>query len=103
VTGIELRSVDVNEYNEIEQFVKMTCGCKLSNGGPCSNLFIEKFCEIRAQCQELNKESLDYILLGQIMALTNTSRQITSRKRSATQRFRQSYSYSHEGIKVSYT
>lgn len=74
---LELRSIDENEIHKIEEFVRNSCGCKNDNGGPCSNVFsADKIGLVRAQCSELDKPSLDYVLLGQVMAFTKTSSQL---------------------------
>ena len=41
--------------SKIDHFVKQTCGCKNSNGGPCSDVLASKFSLLRAQCAELDK------------------------------------------------
>ena len=99
VGALELRLIDEEEMTKIDDFVKQTCGCKNSNGGPCSDVLASKFSLLRAQCAELDKTSLDYVMLGELMAMTKTS-DITSRKRPSKLRERQSYDYSHEGVKV---
>ena len=100
IVPLELMPLDMKEKNEIEKFVTNTCGCKMNNGGPCSDKFADKFYTVRAQCADLDKESLDLVLLGQIMALMNTSEEITSRRRPSVTRQRYSYIYYHEGVKV---
>ena len=54
---------------------------------------------IRAQCAELDRASLDYVLLGQVMALTHTDLLLLTEV-MVLNRERFSYSYYHEGIKV---
>ena len=97
---LELRAVDEEERRKIEEFVDKTCGCKKVNGGPCSIPLADKFGIVRARCAEMDKTSLDFIILGQLMALTSTSSQVTSRRRPSTERVRKSYAYYHEGVQV---
>ena len=68
----ELRVIDEIERVKIEKFVEETCGCTKVNGGPCSNVFTEKFPVVSAQCAEMDRASLDYVQLGELMASTNT-------------------------------
>ena len=85
---------------DIENFVSNTCGCKKNNGGPCSAIFADKFYSVRAQCADLDKQSLDCVLLGQMMALMNMSDEVHDRGHPSVPRQRYSYAYYHEGVKV---
>ena len=98
--GFELRPLDEKEKNDIDNFISKTCGCKLYNGGPCSLLFANKFYSVRAQCADLDKASLDSVLLGEIMVLMNKSDKVHDRGRSSKTRDRCSCTYCHEGVKV---
>ena len=73
VGALELRPIDEEEMTKIDHFIKQTCGCKNNNGGPCSDVLASKFSLLRAQCAELDKTSLDYVMLGELMAMTKTS------------------------------
>ena len=99
VGALELRPIHEEEMTKIDHFIKQTCGCKNNNGGPCSDVLASKFSLLRAQCAELDKTSLDYVMLEELMAMTKTS-DITSRKHPSKTRERQSYDYCHEGVKV---
>ena len=96
----ELRAIDEVEKVKIEKFIAETCGCKKVNDGPCSNILATKFPIIRAQCAELDRASLDYVLLGELMASINTVSTVTHRGHPSKQRERCSYTYYHEGVKV---
>lgn len=96
----ELRPIDEKEQRIVEEFLEKTCGCRNVNGGPCSVALAEKFLVARARCAELDKTSLDYVLLGQVMASMNTGTDIISRRRPSKERERNSYKYYHEGVKV---
>ena len=95
--GFELRVIDEIERVKIETFVEETCGCTKVNGGPCSNVLAEKFPVIRAQCAEMDRASLDYVLLGELMASAST---VIHRGHPSKERERFSYTYYHEGVKV---
>ena len=73
---LDCRAVDLEEEQKVTKFHKDICGCKLVNGGPCSASFTkEDLCAAGNQCFGLDDQSLDYLLMGQIMAGTSTQPQ----------------------------
>ena len=64
---LELRQKDIREDETITEFVEEGCGCPLN----CSSTFSRNYYELtRGQCAELSHETLDIVIIGQLMALT---------------------------------
>ena len=60
---------DIEEEDKVANFTQSGCGSTLYYGDPCSTAFTaDHLCNIRSHCQELDRSSLDLVLLGQIMA-----------------------------------
>ena len=63
------RELDENEEREIQKFYLHGCGCKINKSSSCHTQFpIEHYKKMRNECMELTKESLDCLIVGQIMA-----------------------------------
>ncbi len=63
------REIDVDEMKSVREFITKTCKCTKKNGGPCSTYFsFEQLTDHRMQMAELDNESLDLVILGQINA-----------------------------------
>ena len=70
---IELRPCDVNEEELVAQFVATGCSCAKR----CSSQFSKEYIQsMRAQCFDLSRNELDMVLLGQLIASTNTSNKV---------------------------
>ena len=64
-----LRPCDTEEEEMVAQFASAGCGCSKK----CSSQFsVDYVRDIRAQCYDLTHSELDMVLLGQLMASTNT-------------------------------
>ena len=60
---------DVVEEEVAANVTQTSCRCTLYFGGPCNRAFsIEHLTSIRNQCQNLDRPSLDFVFLRQIMA-----------------------------------
>ena len=68
-----LRPCDTEEEEMVAQFASAGCGCSKK----CSSQFSVNYVrDIRAQCYDLTHSELDMVLLGQLMASTNTSEKV---------------------------
>ena len=68
-----LRPCDTEEEEMVPQFASAGCGCSKK----CSSQFsVDYVRDIRAQCYDLTHSELDMVLLGQLMASTNTSEKV---------------------------
>ena len=82
---------------------RTSCGCKLNKGNPCCYLFSEEHVSsIRDSCSALDHQSLDLVILGQVMASVKTSQTIEHRGYTPNERERSITFFFHEGIKVTY-
>ena len=98
---LELRPVDEQEEDKIKRFVEIGCGCQSNSELNCSSLFsLSHYREIRNSCAELDHDSLDLVVMGQLMALTTNSTTVTDKNDQAQERQRQSTVYMHLGQKV---
>ena len=94
----EWSDADKKEEKEIEESVREGCGCEVLNGKPCSAQFTTShYREMRNYCAELDRDSLDLVVLGQIMALTSTSEMVIKRK---TERKKSTVLFRHLSQKV---
>ena len=65
----ELRELDKEETENVQQLNATTCGCSKRNGSPCSDYFtVQDLSELRMQMSELESEQLDLVVLSQIHA-----------------------------------
>ena len=98
---IEERDVDIKERERLSKFWDSTCNCTTYKGGPCNRAFsIEYIRSIRDQCLSLDRQSLDLVLMGQLMANVRRSTSLTNRTHCTKQREREHTTYYHQGIKV---
>ena len=100
IVDIEMREIDMKEEDSIRCFVAEECGCTLFNGTSCStNVSLDYYQIKRNECAELDHDSLDLVIMAQIMAnssdgsVRHRGRETHDRKRMATQFF-------HNGKKV---
>ena len=96
--SIEPRDIDTREEEMISLFVETGCGCQLYKKGPCIGAFTTDHIKTtRNSCAELDKESLDMLVLGHIVAMNVSS---DLKKTTSKERLRSSSAYFHQGIKV---
>ena len=102
--AIEEFDLDKSEKQKIRDFMDTGCGCTVNKGKPCFNQFSEthyssivlcvnkgkpsfnQFSEthystMRNNCAELDHNSLDIVIISQIMASTNISEFLEIRER----------------------
>ena len=102
---IEFRNLDVQEEDDIHEFVNHGCSCSLGPGGGncCRQFSYTHYAEMRSWCAELTSAELDLVMLGQAMANTNTS-DLTIRSvqhhHQPHERQRTSSTYYHQGQQV---
>ena len=95
-------ALDVAEDNKVATFISNTCGCSSLKGQPCSTAFTADSIRVtRAQCQGLDHASLDFVLMGQIMANTTNSAQSLVSGPTRTSRQKPYTKFYHQRIKVS--
>ena len=80
----------MEEKERIERFLMEGCDC--GRRAPCCMLFSREYYEtLRAQCQELERSTLDMVIMGYLLgSLKNTKSE------------RQRITYYHRGHKVTY-
>lgn len=62
------------EEKKCQEFLERTCGCRLNNGSPCSNLIpLEKYVSHRYEAAALTRDQLDLVLIGAVMSLVNSN------------------------------
>ena len=68
-SGVELRDLDVEEVQAVQNFVDSNCGCSKKQGEPCSGYFDrQQYEEARMSMAELEGDQLDLVILSQINA-----------------------------------
>ncbi len=71
--SLELRLRDISEDQKVEQFMTTGCSCTKWKGNSCSFQFTsEHVKDMRLSCMELTHSELDLIIMGQVLACTNT-------------------------------
>ena len=96
-----MRSIDLREKEVIDRFLSDGCDCK--KGVPCHTLFTREYYEtVRAQCQELDRSTLDMVIMGYLLGSLNTSTEVarSSSHRTPKERERQRLKYYHRGQMV---
>ena len=95
---LELRPCDAMEEQLVTQFAMAGCGCNKK----CSSQFsADYFHDMRAQCYDLSHSELDMILLGQLLASTNSSnRVVVTSGHLERDRKKQYTTYHHAGKAV---
>ena len=99
---IEERSEDtINDEDVCREFIEKTCGCKKVGGRPCSSQFsLAYYLERQAQASVLNRNELDLVMLGSIMATTRTDEDVTHGRHKPIKRQRPRANYLHNGCEV---
>jgi len=78
------------------EFVNNTCGCKISDGKPCSGLFsLEQYIDLRAQSSFFTHDQLDLVLMGSLMSTVNDSDKGVGQNSAKRQRI--TVNYMHRG------
>ena len=99
-----MMNTDVNETKAIDNFIREGCDCiRGAKVTPCYTLFTREYYEnMRSQCQELDRNTLDMVIMGYLLGSMSDS-QHTNREcshRAPKQRERQRFKYYHKGLKV---
>ncbi|XP_065901333.1 uncharacterized protein [Dysidea avara] len=93
--------VDEREGLLCEEFVVNTCGCKKTDGRPCSSQFTtEHLIEMRAQASLMTHDELDMVILGSLMTTLNRSENIIDGRHKAKRRQRNYSDYMHNRVPV---
>ena len=72
--SIELRPCDVDETGMVQQFMQRGCGCRKWDGKPCSQQFLIDYVKnTRLAFMDLSSTELDLLVMGQLLATTNTT------------------------------
>ena len=67
---VEHDETNDEEWRRIARFLTGGCSCKLLDGTPCSTQFTALMLqEARDECQQLTREQLDMVVMGQLRAL----------------------------------
>ncbi len=98
-TEITLQPTDIEENRLVAKFFDEGCGCSKLKGQNCVQQFSASVVqEFRSQCQQLSRNELDMILIGQLEAFgDNSDNTSTEWRHSPTQRSRIHCSYHHKG------
>ena len=94
VCEIEWQPCDLSKQNIVEEFVAVGCCCRKGfNNTSCSLPFnTEYMSTFRSSCAELSKQELDMIVIGEIVAFTNSDP-----NHSSILRMRDICHYMHQG------
>ena len=72
------------ELEKCAEFVRKTCGCKMSRGKPCSSLFTrEYYIDLRSQASLLTREQLNLVLMGSVMSTVSDGDVVHGRHKPA--------------------
>ena len=97
----DVRPADEREDERIRRFITKGCGCLINDDRNCSLLFPFSHYRLnRDSCAELELDSLDLVIMGQLMALTVNTDVILNKNRETQERQRTSTQYLHLGQKV---
>ncbi len=90
---------DSDESKLIAEFLENGCGCTLRNGQDCCQKFsANHIADTHSQCAALSHDELDMLILGQLMALINTSDTVVTESRHSSKHREHTYTtYSHGG------
>ena len=92
--------IEMREEDSIRCFVAEECGCTLFNGTSCSTMFSSDYYKIRRNdCAELDHDSLDLVIMAQIMA-NSSDGSVRHRGRETHERKRMATQFLHNGKKV---
>ena len=68
-TSVPPQTDPLPDSEEVDAFLAVGCGWSRAGGQPCPALFSkEHYEDVRQSCQELSRNELDMIVMGQIMA-----------------------------------
>ena len=92
---VELRPCDSVEEGLLATFTAVGCGCSKKCSSQYSLSYIR---DMRAQCYDLSHSELDLVLLGQLVAFTNTSEKVVIESGHLGKERKKAYrSYHHAG------
>ena len=92
---VVLRPCDTNEEELVAEFVSTGCSCSKQCSSQFSSGYIQ---DMRAHCLELSRNELDMVLLGQLIASTNTSNKVAKESRHLEKERERAYTtYYHAG------
>ena len=99
---LDRREIDKKEEEIVKTFVVEGCACNLNGGNGCSKFFSEEhYQSMRNQCVKRDHDSLDLLIMGQIMAnTTQSSTVIEHTTRCDKERERVTTQFFHQGKKV---
>ena len=84
-----IQSASDPQEQVVVTFVQKTCRCLKWKGKPCSSQFSTEYLgDTRSSCFELQKNELDLLILGQLLALSSSCSDVTTDNRSPTPRER---------------
>ena len=79
---VDIRPCDREEDMLVEDIMQRGCGCNKWSGECCSKQFTEAYVkETRLGFRELSTKELDLIVMGQLIASTNTSAEVVTTSR----------------------
>ena len=95
--SLELRPCDIDEDQVVEEFMRRGCSCTKWGGKACSRQFTTEHVKAtRLSMKELTTSQLDLVLMGQLMATTNTcDTTITDKKHHQSHQRKRDYTTGH--------
>ena len=89
------------DVHNCQEFVEKTCGCHLANGRPYSSLLsVEHSIQLRAQSSFLNRDELDFTLIGAIMSTVMHDDHVRDGRHNPKRRKQTRTSYMHHGHEI---
>ena len=105
VISTSIRDIDKREEDILDWYSSQGCSCSLGpDGSPCFAQFSrDHYATMREDCAQLTREEKDILIMGQIMAMSNTStltRHSSHHRHTPQERKRSRAAYFHQGNRV---
>ena len=98
--------LDVSDALELEEycvtrFASAGCNCKYFGGEPCCKTFSgSHYLKVRDKCRQLTWSELDLVVMGQLLALTQTDQMTQAKKHSPKERRKSFTCFKHGGHNI---
>ena len=94
--------LDISDVLELEEcyvtrFASAGCNCKYFGGELCCKTSGSHYLKVRDECRQLTRSELDLVVMGQLLALTQTDQMTQAKKHSPKERRRSFTCFKHGG------